>query len=202
VAVVELKPLPEDHASRKVVMTQQNEDDRAIEKLSAAELLPILYDELRRLAASLTAGLPPGRTLQPTALVHEAYLRLVKSKDPGWEGRRHFFGAAANAMREILIEQARRKASFKHGGQARRIELAEGVAWIEPPSGDLLALDEAIQQLQAEDARLGEIVQLRYYTGLTIEETADVLGASASTLKRDWRFARAWLARRLGESPP
>jgi RNA polymerase sigma factor (TIGR02999 family) len=186
----------------RFVMTQRNEDDCGIDKLSAAELLPILYDELRRLAASLTAGLPAGRTLQPTALVHEAYLRLVKSKDPGWEGRRHFFGAAANAMREILIEQARRKASFKHGGQARRIELAEGVAWIEPPSGDLLALDEAIQQLNAEDARLGEIVQLRYYTGLTIEETADVLGASASTLKRDWRFARAWLARRLGENPP
>ncbi len=105
-------------------------------------------------------------------------------------------------MREILIEQARRKASFKHGGRARRIDLAEGVAWIEPPSGDLLALDEAIQQLRAEDARLGEIVQLRYYTGLTIEETANVLGASVSTLKRDWRYARAWLARHLGESPP
>ena len=183
-------------------MAQPDEDKPPIEKLPAAELLPILYDELRRLAASLTAGLPPGRTLQPTALVHEAYLRLVRGKDPGWEGRRHFFGAAAQAMREILIEQARRKASFKHGGQARRVDLAEGMAWIEPPSGDLLALDEAIQQLQAEDARLGEIVQLRYYTGLTIEETANLLGASISTLKRDWRYARAWLARQLGQSPP
>ena len=147
-------------------------EEPAEEKQPAAELLPVLYEELRRLAASLTTGLPPGQTLQPTALVHEAYLRLVKNKDPGWEGRRHFFGAAAQAMREILIEQARHKASFKHGGKARRIELAEGVAWIEPPSGDLLALDEAIQQLHAEDARLGEIVQLRYYTGLSIEETA------------------------------
>ena len=114
----------------------------------------------------MTARLTPGQTLQPTALVHEAYLRLVRDQDPGWEGRRHFFGAAAQAMREILIEQARHKGSLKHGGQARRVELAEGLAWIEPPTGDLLALDEAIQQLQAEDAHLAEIVQLRYYTGL------------------------------------
>jgi RNA polymerase sigma factor (TIGR02999 family) len=183
-------------------MTQQHDEESATVNRSAAELLPVLYEELRRLAVSVTTGLPPGQTLQPTALVHEAYLRLVKGNDPGWEGRRHFFGAAAQAMREILIEQARRKASFKHGGQARRIELAEGMAWIEPPTADLLALDEAIQQLQAEDARLGEIVQLRYYTGLSIEETASVLGASVSTLKRDWRYARAWLARRLGESSP
>ena len=184
------------------LMTQRPADEQAEEKQAAADLLPVLYDELRRLAASLTTGLPPGQTLQPTALVHEAYLRLVKNKDPGWEGRRHFFGAAARAMREILIEQARQKASFKHGGKARRIALAEGVAWIEPPSGDLLALDEAIQQLNAEDARLGEIVQLRYYTGLSIEETASVVGASVSTLKRDRRFARAWLARRLDQTPP
>jgi RNA polymerase sigma factor (TIGR02999 family) len=126
----------------------------------------------------------------------------VRNKDPGWQGRRHFFGAAAQAMREILIEQARRKASVKHGGRARRIALSDGLAWIEPPSGDLLALDDAIQQLRAEDSRLAEIVQLRYYTGLSIEETASVIGESASTLKRDWRFARAWLARRLDESPP
>ena len=134
--------------------------------------------------------------------MHEAYLRLVRDQDPGWEGRRHFFGAAAQAMREILIEQARRKGSLKHGGQAQRLELAEGLAWIEPPSGDLLALDEAIQQLQAEDAQLAEIVQLRYYTGLSVEETASVIGVSISTLKRDWRYARAWLARRLGEGTP
>ena len=118
-------------------MTQQPADESAEDKQAAAELLPVLYEELRRLAASLTTGLPAGQTLQPTALVHEAYLRLVKNKDPGWEGRRHFFGAAARAMREILIEQARKKASFKHGGNARRIELTEGVGWIEPPSGEL-----------------------------------------------------------------
>jgi RNA polymerase sigma factor (TIGR02999 family) len=178
-------------------MAERDEEKPSEVKQPAAELLPILYAELRRLAATLTARLAPGQTLQPTALVHEAYLRLVRGEESGWEGRRHFFGAAAQAMREILIEQARHKGSLKHGGNAQRQELAEGLAWIEPPSSDLLALDDAIQQLQAEDARLAEIVALRYYTGLSVEETANVVGVSVSTLKRDWRFARAWLARRL-----
>ena len=163
----------------------------------AAELLPELYAELRRLAVALTARLRPGQTLQPTALVHEAYLRLVQLRDPGWEGRRHFFGAAARAMRQILIEQARRKGSRKHGGGARRVELSEGLALIEPPADDLLALDEAIQQLQAEKPHLAEIVLLRYYTGLSVEETADVVGRSVSTVTREWRLARAWLAGRM-----
>ena len=121
-------------------MTQRDEQSPSQEKQPAAELLPVLYAELRHLAAALTARLTPGQTLQPTALVHEAYLRLVRDRDPGWEGRRHFFGAAAQAMREILIEQARHKGSVKHGGQARRVELAEGLVWIEPPTGDLLAV--------------------------------------------------------------
>ncbi len=164
--------------------------------------MPIVYAELRRLAAALTARLNPGQTLQPTALVHEAYLRMVRDQDPGWEGRRHFFGAAAQAMREILIEQARHKGSLKQGGQAHRVELTEGLAWIEPPTADLLALDEAIQQLQVEDAQLAEIVQLRYYVGLSVQETASVVGVSISTLKRDWRYARARLARHLGEGAP
>jgi RNA polymerase sigma factor (TIGR02999 family) len=146
--------------------------------------------------------LAPGQTLQPTALVHEAYLRLVRGHDPGWEGRRHFFGAAARAMREILIEQARRKASGKHGGAGQRVELSEGLAWIEPPADDLLALDEAITRLQAEEPRLAEIVMLRYYTGLTVEETAAVVGESDRTVYRDWRRARAWLARQLAGGPP
>ena len=174
-------------------MTLREPERPAVEKQPAAELLPVLYTELRRLAAALTVGLKPGQTLQPTALVHEAYLRLVRDHDPGWEGRR-IFRAAVRAMREILIEQARHKASLKHGGEARRVALTEGLAWIEPPSGDLLALDDAIQQLQAEDGRLAEIVQLRYYTGLSIEETASVVGESASTLKS--RLAvRAGMAR-------
>ena len=172
------------------------------ESIPAAELLPKVYAELRALAAALTSQLQPGQTLQPTALVHEAYLRLVRGQDPGWEGRRHFFGAAARAMREILIEQARRKAAVKHGGHGRRVELAEGLAVIEPPAEDVLALDEAVQQLQEQDPRLAEIVLLRYYTGLSIEETAEVIGASLSTVKRDWRFARVWLAERLGGDIP
>jgi RNA polymerase sigma factor (TIGR02999 family) len=166
----------------------------------AAELLPELYTELRRLAAALTAQRGPGQTLQPTALVHEAYLRLVRDQDPGWEGRRHFFGAAARAMREILIEQARRKGRQKRGGGGKRVELAEGLAWIEPPADDVLALDEAIGRLEAEDPRLAEIVMLRYYSGLSVEETAAVVGVSVSTLTRDWRYARAWLAGMLGEN--
>jgi RNA polymerase sigma factor (TIGR02999 family) len=124
----------------------------------------------------------------------------VKDQDPGWQGRPHFFGAAAQAMREILIEQARRKACQKRGGGGHRVELAEGLVWIEPPADDLLALDEAIQQLQAEDPRLAEIVMLRYYSGLSVEETAAVVGVSVSTLTRDWRYARAWLAGVLGQS--
>ena len=172
------------------------------EKQPAAELLPLLYGELRRLAATLTARLAPGQTLQPTALVHEAYLRLVRDEESGWQGRRHFFGAAARAMREILVEQARHKASLKHGGKVQRVELAEGLAWIEPPSSDLLALDDAIQQLEAEDPQLAEIVRLRYYTGLSVEETASVVDVSISTLTREWRYARAWLASRLGEGKP
>ncbi|MBN9521637.1 RNA polymerase subunit sigma [bacterium] len=168
-------------------------------RLPAPDLLPVLYGHLRGLAANLLGGLPPGQTLQPTALVHEAYLRLTRKEDPGWESPRHFFGAAARAMREILIEQARHKASIKAGGRAERVELIDGLAWVEPPAENLLALDEAIERLHAEEPHLAEIVRLRFYAGLSMEETAEVLGGSLSTLKRDWRFARAWLARQLGE---
>ena len=171
--------------------------DPTLKGTPAAELLPAVYAELRRLAAALTTRLPPGQTLQPTALVHEAYLKLVRDQDPGWESKRHFFGAAAQAMREILVDQARRKASLKHGGRGQRVELADGLALIEPPAADVLALDEAIQGLQAEEPRLAEIVLLRYYTGLSVEETAAVVGRSESTVKREWRLARAWLAERL-----
>jgi RNA polymerase sigma factor (TIGR02999 family) len=178
-------------------------DDRDTARLQlATELLPAVYAELRRMAAELSGRLRPGQTLQPTALVHEAYLKLVRDHDPGWQDRRHFFGAAAQAMREILIDQTRRKASQKHGGRTNRIELAEGVAWIEPPTDDLLALDEALQRLRAEEPRLAEIVMLRYYTGLSVAETAGVVGESERTVARDWRRARAWLARRLAADPP
>ena len=124
----------------------------------------------------------------------------AEPRTPAGRGRRHFFQRRPRGQcAKILIEQARHKSSLKHGGQARRLELAEGLAWIEPPASDFLALDEAIQQLQAEDAHLAEIVELRYFTGLSVEEAASVVGESVSTLKRDWRHARAWLARRLTE---
>lgn len=183
-------------------MPEGRQDVTPEDKQPAADLMSEVYEDLRRLAAALSARLQPGQTLQPTALVHEAYLRLVRGQDPGWEGRRHFFGAAAQAMREILIEQARRKASLKHGGAAGRVELGDGLAIIEPPADDLLALDEAMQKLQAAKPHLAEIVMLRYFTGLTFEETAGVVNKSVSTVKRDWRFARAWLARELGERAP
>jgi RNA polymerase sigma factor (TIGR02999 family) len=183
-------------------MPEESHERVPFEKQPAADLLPDLYAELRGLAAALCGRLRPGQTLQPTALVHEAYLRLVRDKDPGWEGRRHFFGAAARAMREILIEQARRKATIKHGGVSGRVELADGLALIEPPADDLLALDEAMQRLQAEQPQLAEIVMLRFYAGLSFEETAGVVGRSVSTIKREWRFARARLARQLGQDRP
>jgi RNA polymerase sigma factor (TIGR02999 family) len=182
-------------------MADQGSDGPELDMQPAAELLPAVYAELRRLAAALSGRLPPGQTLQPTALVHEAYLRLVGNQDPGWSGRRHFFGAAARAMRDILVEQARRKGAHKHGGRTRRVELTEGLAIIEPPADDLLAVDEAIGKLQAEKPHLAEIAMLRYFAGLSADETAAVLGMSASTLARQWRFARAWLVRQLGHAP-
>jgi RNA polymerase sigma factor (TIGR02999 family) len=178
-------------------MADEGSDQTGLLMQPAGELLPVVYAELRRLAVVLAGRLPPGQTLQPTALVHEAYLRLVGDRDPGWNGRRHFFGAAARAMRDILVDQARRKASHRHGGHGRRLELAEGMALIEPPADDLLALDEAIQKLQAQNPHLAEIVMLRYFTGLSVEETASVVGQSERTVYRDWRYARAWLTREL-----
>ena len=160
-------------------MADQERAGSAPEMQAAAELLPLVYAELRRLAAALAGRLPPGQTLTPTVLVHEAYLRLVGTQDPGWEGRRHFFGAAARAMRDILVEQARRKATRKHGGGAQRVELTEGLAMIEPPADDVLAVDEAIQQLQAEKPHLAEIAMLRYFTGLSADEAA---GPGARTM--------------------
>src|SRR5262245_52934952 len=185
---------------REKAMTPQDDKRLAPEKPSAGELLPEVYTELRRLAAVLTARLSPGQTLQATALVHEAYLRLGTGPDSRWEDRRHFFRSAAQAMRHILIDQARRKEARRHGGGGQRVELDDGIAWVEPPSADVLILDEAIQKLQGRDPLLAEIVQLRYYTGLSVEETAEVIGVSVSTIKRDWRYARAWLASELSRS--
>lgn len=165
---------------------------------AAAALLPRVYRELRSLAAARLRRLPTGQTLQATALVHEAYLALIGRQDPGWSGRGHFFGAAAQAMREILIDQARRKAALKRGGDLERAavepdELGElGVA-SDLPGEDLLALDVALTRLQAEHPERARVVTLRYFGGLSEAEIAEVLGVSTRTVERAWRFARAYL---------
>jgi RNA polymerase sigma factor (TIGR02999 family) len=164
---------------------------------AAERMLPIVYAELRKLGRSLMARVPPGNTLQPTALVHEAYLRLVGKEDPGWNSRGHFFAAAALAMRRILVEQARRKGRYKHGGGGKRLDADEIDIPVEAPSEDVLALDEALESLRLRDKRKCDVVMLRYFAGLTIEETAKVLNISEPTVKRDWRFARALLHEQL-----
>jgi RNA polymerase sigma factor (TIGR02999 family) len=164
---------------------------------AADELLPVVYDELRRLAARKLSYERPGQTLQATALVHEAYLRLVGSRDRGWENRQHFFCTAAEAMRVILVDRARRRQALRHGGGRERRELDEVEAAVEPPCDDLLALNEALERLARMDGRKAELVKLRYFAGLTNEEAASALGISPSTAKRWWRYARVWLLQEI-----
>jgi RNA polymerase sigma factor (TIGR02999 family) len=166
---------------------------------AASELLPLVYDELRQLARARMAALPPGSTLQATALVHEAYLRLVGDDKPSWHSRGHFFGAAAQAMRQILVDHARRKGSLKRGGDRARIDLEVAVPAVAPPSVSVLALDEALERLERDDARKAQIVMLRYFAGLTMEETAAALEVSVPTVEREWRYIRARLHRELAE---
>ena len=170
-----------------------------MDQASTEQLLPLVYDELRCLAQARLAQERPGHTLQPTALVHEAFMRLGCATDPKWESRRHFFGAAAEAMRRILINQARHKARLKHGGEFERHRLDEQELSIETPPLDLLAVEEALQELEAVDPRAREIVNLRFFVGLTTPETADALGVSVSTVEREWRFLRTFLQEALGE---
>jgi RNA polymerase sigma factor (TIGR02999 family) len=161
---------------------------------AAGQLLPLVYDELRKLAAQKMAREKAGQTLQPTALVHEAYVRLVGS-DPGrrWDGRSHFFAAAAEAMRRILVENARRKASLKRGGELTRRDLDEIQLAAPGVDEDLLALDEALQKLAEKDPVKVELVKLRHFAGLTVEEAGRALGISVTTANRYWAYARAWL---------
>jgi len=203
------------------ILSQIEQGDPA----AAEQLLPLVYDELRNLAAAKLAHEKPGQTLQATALVHEAYLRLVgvrndgateRERDgetgqasdpsvssslgpsfPAFDSRGHFFAAAAVAMRRILVENARRKQRVKHGGQLRRIELEQAEIAGRMPPEELLTLDEALSQLAAEDPAKAKLVELRFFVGMTNEEAADVLGISAVTAKRHWRYARAWLHKRL-----
>jgi RNA polymerase sigma factor (TIGR02999 family) len=161
---------------------------------ATAQLLPLVYDELRRLAAQKLVQEKSGQTLDATALVHEAYLRLVGSGPaPNWDGRGHFFAAAAEAMRRILIDNARRKRRPKHGGERQRLSLDDVAVVSEVPPLDLLALDEALGRLAAEDPQKAELVKLRFFAGLAMPDVARVLGISLTTAERHWTFARAWL---------
>jgi len=161
---------------------------------AATDLLPLVYDELRKLAAYKLASEKPGLTLQATALVHEAYLRLVGC-DPGhaWNGRGHFFAAAAEAMRRILVDQARRKLSQRRGGHLHRRPIEELEIEAPQPSEDLLVVHEALERFQVVDSEAAQVVKLRYFAGLTIPQAADALGISTSTADRSWAYARAWL---------
>ena len=163
----------------------------------AAELLPIVYEELRSLASNRLAGRARGQTLQATALVHEAWLRVTDGGDPGWEGRAHFFGAAAQAMRNILVDAARRKDRPKHGGDRRRTpEERLGELSIDEPPEDLLALDELLTDLEEKDPLKARIVALRFFAGLTMAEIAEVLELTLAQVERHWRFARSWMQAR------
>jgi RNA polymerase sigma factor (TIGR02999 family) len=171
--------------------------------LAAAQLLPLVYDELRKLAARRLAQEKPGQTLQATALVHEAYLRLVGDQPGTWDSRHHFFAAAAEAMRRILVEQARRKGRIRHGGGTKRVDLDEACSLVQPPSDDLLALDEALTRLASLNPVRAEVVKLRFFAGLTMPEVAQALGISQPTAERYWAFARTWLYAELnGREPP
>jgi RNA polymerase sigma factor (TIGR02999 family) len=163
---------------------------------AAHELLPLVYDELRKLAAARMARESGDRTLQATALVHEAWMRLGADNQPTWQNRAHFFAAAAEAMRRILIDAARRRHAQRHGGGLQRVEYDDSAPEIVPPTGpddELLSVNESLDALAVEDSRKAELVKLRYFAGLTLEQAADALGVSVPTAKRDWSYAKAWL---------
>jgi RNA polymerase sigma factor (TIGR02999 family) len=179
----------------RIINAIQQGDARA-----ADELLPLVYQELRQLAAQKLSHEPPGPTLQATALVHEAYLRLVGADGQNWDGHTHFFCAAAEAMRRILIDNARRKKRLKRGGDRKRVTLDDDEFAIETPSDDIIALDEALEKLAAEDPTKADLVKLRYFAGLTVEQTAEILKISRATADRYWSYARAWLFHEMTEA--
>jgi RNA polymerase sigma factor (TIGR02999 family) len=169
---------------------------------AAEKLLPLVYDELRKLAAQRIAGEKPGQTLQATGLVHEAYLRLVDvEKTQRWSSRGHFFAAAAEAMRRILVDQARTKLSLRRGGELRRHAIEDQEIEAPEPAGDLVAVHEVLEQFEHVDAQAAQIVKLRYFAGLSIPEVAEALGVSTSTIDRSWAYARAWLHAAIKHQP-
>jgi len=175
---------------------------RAGDQLALDALMPLVYGELRRLAQHYLRKERSDHTLQSTALVHEAYMRLAGQAPPEWQNRAHFFGIAAHIMRQILVEHARGRGAAKRGGNALRMELDESLALAQENDVDVIALDRALQQLSELDAQQGRIVELRFFAGLTIEDTSEVLGISVATVKRDWVTARAWLFRAMTGGAP
>ena len=167
---------------------------------AAAQLLPLVYEELRKLAAAKMAKEQPGQTLQATALVHEAWIRLAGGQQQRWDSRRHFFAAAAEAMRRILVEKARRRQRARHGGGLERVDVDE----VEIASGvrqdQLIALDDALAKLEQEDPQKAEVVKLRYFVGMSNEQTAETLGLSVATIERHWSFAKAWLFKEIQQA--
>ncbi len=178
------------------------EEIRDDSPLPARDLLPLVYEELRRLAEVRLAAEPPGQTLQATALVHEAYLRVVgKDHDQPWDGRNHLFAAAAEAMRRILVDRARRRKAIRHGGGRNRVSLEEAAPEMKDADDDLLALDEALAEFAAQDPGKARLVQLRYFGGLSLPQAADLLGISIATATRHWAYARAWLRVEMSDDP-
>ncbi len=183
---------PSDHPIARAIEASTAGDSQA-----ASRLVPLFYDELRRLARSLLARNPRRQTIQATALVHEAYLRIVGKDHVAWHGRRQFFATAAQAMRDILVEEARRKASLKRGGDRERVPLDGEAIAIDSSEAHVLDIDAALTKLEKLDPRKVQIIQLRYFAGLSVAETADVLDVSVGTVEREWRYIRAWLSREL-----
>lgn len=167
------------------------------DELALEQLMPLVYDELRRMARSYMRRQPSGHTFQTTELIHEAYLKLARQDERNWQNRAHFFGVAAKAMRHILVDYARSKQSLKRGGWQERVSLADNMAASSDQSKELVALDDALTNLAALDERKSRVVELKYFGGLSIEEIAEILKVSPETVKRDWRFARTWLLREL-----
>ena len=183
------------HATKDV--TRLLEQLRAGDRNAVADLVPLLYDELRQLASNYLRRERPGHTLQATALVHEAYLRLVDQKDVGWQNRSHFFGVAAQQMRRILVDHARNRHAVKRGGPAPKVALDEAVIVSDHEAEDVLQLNELLSRLGDLDEQQARVVELRVFGGLTVEEAAEALGVSPATVKRDWAMAKAWLTREI-----
>lgn len=181
-------------------MTQILNRTRGGDPRAASELLSLVYEELRRVAAAKMASEAPGQTLQATALVHEAWLRLTSGEKRKWNDRTHFFAASAEAMRRILVDNARRKRARRHGGDLERVQVPEIVCPLEQNEDRILAVNEALEKLAARDPQKAELVKLRYFVGMTTAEAAEVLGISVPTADRHWAYARAWLAREVRAS--